>query len=208
VIGTIARRKNLKFAAAVAAAVLLSLGRECQAQDLIPTDFALDFESIPAGGPGHPAQDLIPTHFPLGPYPFILLASERPAFLLAIIASLLAGWALLCWRVPEVDGLANLWRCLVMYILCRATETGVMFLAWPHVDLIGWHGNRAERYLQAAALLGMSSTVVFGLMLLLYWRVGWRRKLPLAFGFTLVGYAAAVIVLLVFGEWGALNLAI
>lgn len=177
VICTIARRKNLKFAAALAAAALLSLGRECQ------------------------AQDLSPTHFPLGPYPLFGLGFGRPAFLLAIIASLLAGWALLCWRVPEVDGLANLWRCLVMYILCRTTETGVMFLALPHVDLMGWHGCRADRYLQAAALLGMSSIVVFGLMLLLYWRVGWRRKLLLAVGFTLVGYAATVIVLLVFGEW-------
>lgn len=140
-------------------------------------------------------------HFPLGPYPFSLLVYDTPVFLLPLIASLLVGWGLLSWRMLQVGALGNLWRSLVLYVLSRGAEFGAMALAPAQVDCSGWHGDRAERGFQAAALLGISSVVAFGLMLPLYRGVGWRGKLPLAFGFTLVGYAAAVIVLVTFGPW-------
>lgn len=142
-----------------------------------------------------------PMVMPLGLWP-AMVSAYMPMGVFMVMANIAAPAVLLRLFLRDTSLWLHLGRSVFVYLVSQLAEALLMAVLMAFVHVTGFDvGADVGEVVAAALMLFFGGAAAFGVMCLLYRDASWRKNLPLAFGFILVGYAAAVIVLVILGEW-------
>jgi hypothetical protein len=138
-----------------------------------------------------------PIVMPLGIFP-VMVCAGMPVGVLMVVANIAVPAVFLRLFIRDAAIWLHLGRSVLVYLVSKPAEMLGMAALMAFVRVTGVDTGEE---IGAGLMLAFGGAAAYGVMCLLYRDVSWRKRLPLAFGFTLVGYAAAVILLVIFGEW-------